>query len=196
VAEGFHRRRLRWPGQPARNRRRRVRDRADRGREQLLHRPLLHAARTLRDSDYGHSGAAVGADGEARLTRRRLRVVVFALVVLALATIAPQLITGAYYQNLAILALLYAVVASNWDLTIGYAGLFNFAHIAFFGLGAYTTGVLTTKYTISPWLGIAAAVGLSVVVGAAVAFPATRLRGIYVALTTFAFTALVSALIV
>jgi branched-chain amino acid transport system permease protein len=130
------------------------------------------------------------------LSRRRLRVVALALVVLAVAAVAPQLITGAYYQNLAILALLYAVVASNWDLTIGYAGLFNFAHIAFFGLGAYTTGVLTTKYTISPWLGIAAAVGLSVVVGAAVAFPATRLRGIYVALTTFAFTALVSALIV
>jgi branched-chain amino acid transport system permease protein len=130
------------------------------------------------------------------LSRRRLRVVAFALVVLVVAVLAPKLITDVYYQNLAILALLYAVVASNWDLTIGYAGLFNFAHIAFFGIGAYTTGVLTTKYGFSPWWGMASAVALSVVVGAAVAFPATRLRGIYVALTTFAFTALVSALIV
>jgi branched-chain amino acid transport system permease protein len=125
-----------------------------------------------------------------------LRRVGGAVVVLVVAIAAPQLITGAYYQNLAILALLYAIVAANWDLTIGYAGLFNFAHIAFFGLGAYTSGVLTTKYGISPWLGIAAAVGLCVVVGGAVAFPATRLRGIYVALTTFAFTQLVSSLIV
>ena len=119
-----------------------------------------------------------------------------ALAIAVVAVAAPKLITGAYYQNLAILALLYAVVAANWDLTIGYAGLFNFAHIAFFGLGAYTTAVLTTRYSISPWLGIAAAVGLCVAVGAAVAFPATRLRGIYVALTTFAFTQLVSSLIV
>jgi branched-chain amino acid transport system permease protein len=125
-----------------------------------------------------------------------LRRVGGAVVILLVAISAPQVITGAYYQNLAILALLYAVVAANWDLTIGYAGLFNFAHIAFFGLGAYTSGVLTTKYGISPWLGIAAAAGLCVVVGAAVAFPCTRLRGIYVALVTFAFTELVSALIV
>lgn len=126
----------------------------------------------------------------------RLRTALLVAVVLVLAVILPQVITGAYYQNLAILALLFAVVASNWDLTIGYAGLFNFAHVAFFGLGAYTSAILTTKYGVNPWLGIAAASTLSVVIGAAVALPATRLRGIYVALTTFAFTALAAALIV
>jgi branched-chain amino acid transport system permease protein len=130
------------------------------------------------------------------MSRRLILPVAGAAAVIALAAILPQLITGSYYQNLAILAVLYATVALNWDLTIGYAGLFNFAHIAFFGLGAYTTGILTTKYSVSPWLGIGAAVALSVVVATIVAFPATRLRGIYVALTTFAFTALVSALIV
>src|SRR5437867_7411307 len=106
----------------------------------------------------------------------------------------PIVLNG-YLRHLAILGMLFAVAASNWDLTIGYAGLFNFAHIAFFGLGAYTSGILTVKYGVSPWLGIAAAVALNVVVGTAMAFPATRLRGIYVALTTFAFTQLASALI-
>lgn len=118
------------------------------------------------------------------------------VAVVVIAAIVPQVITGLYYQNLAILAVLYAVVASNWDLTIGYAGLFNFAHIAFFGLGAYTSAILTTKYGVYPWLGIAAASALSVVISVGVALPATRLRGIYVALTTFAFTALAAALIV
>lgn len=121
---------------------------------------------------------------------------VLLVAVVVIAAIVPQVVTGSYYQNLAILAVLYAVVASNWDLTIGYAGLFNFAHIAFFGLGAYTSAILTTKYGVYPWLGIAAASALSVVIGAGVALPATRLRGIYVALTTFAFTALAAALIV
>ncbi len=127
---------------------------------------------------------------------KRLRFLLTLAAVGGVAVVLPLLITGAYYQNLCILTLLYAVVASNWDLTIGYTGLFNFAHIAFFGLGAYTSGILTVKYGISPWLGIAAAIALNVVVGAAMAFPATRLRGIYVALTTFAFTELASALIV
>lgn len=132
----------------------------------------------------------------ALLPRRRLVSVAVLLVAIVVAIVLPKLMTGAYYQNLAILAVLYATVASNWDLTLGYAGLFNFAHIAFFGLGAYTTGILTTKYGFNPWLGILSAVALAVVIAAIVAFPATRLRGIYVALTTFAFTALVSALIV
>ena len=55
----------------------------------------------------------------------------------AAALVAPQIFAGSVAQNLAILSLLYAVVASNWDLTLGYSGIFNFAHVAFFGVAAY-----------------------------------------------------------
>ena len=108
----------------------------------------------------------------------------------------PQVVRDPYLMHLAVLAMIFSVVASNWDLTLGYAGVFNFAHVALFGLGAYTSGILSVRLGVSPWLGIVAGAIVAVVVAAIVSIPAIRLRGIYVALLTFAFAQLASALIV
>jgi branched-chain amino acid transport system permease protein len=120
--------------------------------------------------------------------------VAVAAVVVFLAV--PQVMRDPYLLHLAVLAMIFAVVASNWDLTLGYAGVFNFAHVALFGLGAYTSGILSVRLGVSPWLGILAGAVVAVVVAAIVSIPAIRLRGIYVALLTFAFAQLASALIV
>lgn len=116
-------------------------------------------------------------------------------IAVVLAALAPQVLTGSVAQNLAILSLLYAVVASNWDLTLGYAGIFNFAHVAFFGLGAYVAAVSTVQFGVPVWWDLALGVVLVAIVGAIVAALALRLRGIYVALVTFALTQLCVALI-
>jgi branched-chain amino acid transport system permease protein len=108
----------------------------------------------------------------------------------------PRVVNDQYLLHLAVLSMIFVIVASNWDLTLGYAGVFNFAHIAFFGLGAYTSGILSVRLGISPWLGIIAGAIVAVLVAAVVSIPAIRLRGIYVALLTFAFTQLASAIIV
>lgn len=110
--------------------------------------------------------------------------------------VLPHLITDPYLLHVAILGMLFAIVASNWDLTLGYAGVFNFAHIAFFGIGAYTSGILAVRFGVSPWLGMIAGIIAAVLIAAVVSIPAIRLRGIYVALLTFAFTQLALALIV
>ena len=102
----------------------------------------------------------------------------------------PVVVNNTFLIHLAILGMLYAVVASNWDLTLGYAGVFNFAHIAFFGIGAYTSGILAVRLDISPWLGIPAGALVALIASAIVSIPAIRLRGIYVALLTFAFSQL------
>jgi|TARA_B110000259_G_C14003529_1_gene397129 branched-chain amino acid transport system permease protein len=109
---------------------------------------------------------------------------------------APQIFTSGVTQNLAILALLFAVVASNWDLTLGYAGIFNFAHVAFFGIGAYTSAIVTIHLGVPIWLDLVCAVAVVAVLSAITAFLALRLRGIYVALVTFAFVQLCVALII
>ena len=80
-------------------------------------------------------------------------------------------------------------------LTLGYAGIFNFAHVAFFGLGAYVAAVSTVQFGVPVWWDLALGVVLVAVVGAVVAALALRLRGIYVALVTFALTQLCVALI-
>ena len=110
--------------------------------------------------------------------------------VLALALL-PLVMTSAYQRNLAILVLLFAIVASSWDITMGLGGVFNMAHVALFGLGAYSSAIFTTRTDLSPWLGLLVGV-LAAVVGSVLSFlPCIRLRGIYVALVTFAFSQLV-----
>jgi branched-chain amino acid transport system permease protein len=117
------------------------------------------------------------------------------LAVVAAAVFAPQIFRGSVSQNLAILGLLYAVVASNWDLTLGYAGIFNFAHVAFFGVGCYVAAISSLQFGIRPEFGLVLAVAVVVVISGITSALALRLRGIYVALVTFALTELCIALI-
>ena len=109
-------------------------------------------------------------------------------VVLLLAVFAlPYLVTGAAGRILAVSAMLYGLVVVSWNLTIGYGGMYNFAHVGFFGLGGYATAISATAWGWSPWVGLllGAAVGA---VGGAIAFlPAIRMRGIYLGLITFVF---------
>src|SRR5579863_10558945 len=101
--------------------------------------------------------------------------------VVAAALVAPQIFAGSVAQNLAILSILYAVVASNWDLTLGYAGIFNFAHVAFFGIGSYVAAISTLQFGVPVWWDLCLAVAVVMVVGGIVSALALRLRGIYVA---------------
>jgi branched-chain amino acid transport system permease protein len=101
------------------------------------------------------------------------------------------LIDASYPRHIFVLCLLFAVLASNWDLTLGYAGIFNFAHLAIFAVGAYTSAILSINFGVSPWIGLPAA-GVASGVAALLAFiPSIRLRGLYVSLTTFAFSQVV-----
>ena len=118
------------------------------------------------------------------------------LLALVVAMAAPQVLGSGVARNLAILALLFAVVASNWDLTLGYAGIFNFAHVAFFGIAGYVSAIATIHLGVPVWLDVALAVVVVAALAGVTAALALRLRGIYVALVTFAFVQLCVALII
>lgn len=129
------------------------------------------------------------------LERLQAHRMALAIIGIAVFLAIPFVITNKLLIHLGILGMLYAIVASNWDLTLGYAGVFNFAHLAFFGIGAYTSGILAVKLGVSPWLGIPCG-GLSAALASIiVSIPAIRLRGIYVALLTFACSQLVLLLL-
>jgi len=90
-------------------------------------------------------------------------------------------------MHILIMCLIWGVVAAAWDLMLGFAGIFTFANVAFFAIGAYTSAMLTTHLGISPWLGILAG-GITVgLVGILIGLPCLRLKGTYIALVTFAF---------
>jgi branched-chain amino acid transport system permease protein len=83
-------------------------------------------------------------------------------------------------------ALLLSTLALAWNI-LGSSGLVSLGHAAFFGLGAYSSGLLSLKPGLSPWLTIPVGglfgVGLAVVMGLLF----RRLRGAYFALATLAF---------
>lgn len=109
------------------------------------------------------------------------------LAATAMLAVLPIIFPSSYFMHLLVLALLYGVLASNWDLTLGYAGIFNWAHVTVFALGAYTAGVLSARFGVSPWLSMAAAVVVAVAAAVGIALPVLRVKGIYVVLVTFAF---------
>ncbi|WP_420556868.1 branched-chain amino acid ABC transporter permease [Roseovarius sp.] len=123
---------------------------------------------------------------------RRTIVMIAGLVVLAL---VPAFVTDSYTRHLFILAFVYAVIASNWDLSLGYAGLFNFGHLAFFATGVYTAAIAAKTFGIDPWLAIPMGGVTAMLAALLVALPVARLKGIYVVLVTFGFSQLLLQLI-
>ena len=83
-------------------------------------------------------------------------------------------------------ALTLMSAAMSLNLILGYAGQISIGHSAFYGIGAYTTGILVSKYEWSPWITFVAAFAIAFVVGVIVSFPASRIKGVYLALVTLA----------
>lgn len=100
----------------------------------------------------------------------------------ALANMLPT-----YFVYLANLLLTYAILAIGLDILIGWTGQFAFAHIAFFGIGAYTTALFQVRLGLPFLAGISAGAIIAASVSVLIAVPATRLRATYLALATIAF---------
>lgn len=108
-------------------------------------------------------------------------------IVVILLVLPVFLYRNSYIMHILIMCMIWSCVVIQWDLIMGYAGIFTFGQIAFFVVGAYATGMLTKQLGISPWLGIICGGMVVAVVGIALAIPCLRMRGVYVALVTFAF---------
>lgn len=117
------------------------------------------------------------------------------LLALILLALAPLVFQDSYTRHLFILAFIYAIVALNWDLSLGYAGLFNFGHLSFFGVGVYTAAIGAKTLGLSPWAVIPLAGVTAALTALIMAAPVARLKGIYVVLVTFAFSQLVLQLV-
>lgn len=94
-------------------------------------------------------------------------------------------------KALAVNVLIYGVVVMGYNLLFGYTGLLSFGQAAFFGSGAYLTGIAIGRLGL-PWFAAGAlAVGLSTCLAAAIGMVSTRTRGIYFSMVTLALAQLV-----
>ena len=98
----------------------------------------------------------------------------------------PLVVRSSYYQHLVIIAMMWVVIGSSWNLLAGYTGQVSFGHAIFFGCGAYTAGILVTKLAVSAWWGMLFGGIVAMAVGLFVGWVCFRLRGPYFALATLA----------
>jgi branched-chain amino acid transport system permease protein len=106
-------------------------------------------------------------------------------IVLFLLLISPPFLSS-FLLTLLTQALIYAILAMSLDIILGYTGLASLGHAAYFGLGAYSVGILATRYGAGFWLTLPVGVLLAVAVAAIFGLLALRATGVYFLMITLA----------
>src|SRR4051794_31085311 len=106
--------------------------------------------------------------------RRRRRDLLTAVALAAVAALAPLLVKDVYVQNIMVLTLMYAALSQSWNILGGYCGQISLGHALYFGLGAYTTAILFTRYGVLPWFGMLGGGVISASIAMALGYPCFR----------------------
>lgn len=100
----------------------------------------------------------------------------------------PFAVGNSYIMHVFILFFIWAVVASAWNLLLGYTGINSLGNVGFLALGGYTSGILAKFLGVPPLMAIPlAGIFTALVVTLLLGLPALRLSGIYMALLTLIF---------
>lgn len=118
------------------------------------------------------------------------------LVLAALIILFPLVVTQSFYLTQATFAGIYAIAAIGLGLLMGYAGQISLGQAAFYGVGAYTTAVLTTTLGWSPWVSLLFALLVPGLLAFIMGYTMARLSGYYLAMATLAFGIIVHSLLV
>ena len=111
------------------------------------------------------------------------------------AILAACVVAAFFHDNhfvllLFVTVLLYTVATLGLNIQFGYAGVLNFAGASFFGIGAYTSAVLSTHTAVPHLLVLLIGGMLAALIGSLLLLPVLRTRGHYAALVTIAFALL------
>ncbi len=129
----------------------------------------------------------------ARLPKKgQITVRVILIAVLAFIAIALPQISGPFIAQVIVVVCLYAMMGLGLNITLGFAGLLDLGFVAFFAVGAYTVGLLTSYGPfglehISFWAAVPIAVLASMLFGAILGLPVLGVRGDYLAIATLGF---------
>ncbi|TAL82307.1 MAG: hypothetical protein EPN62_15255 [Candidimonas sp.] len=118
------------------------------------------------------------------------------IVGLAIALVLPFVVTSSGVMSSLTIAAIQFIALIGLDLLMGYCGQVSLGQAGFMAIGGYTTGYLVIHFNIPPLLAILAGMGLSLVCALILAVVTLRLRGLYLALATLAFSLLVDSVAV
>lgn len=112
--------------------------------------------------------------------RELLKFLIFAAILLLI----PFFFEGGYLLNILLFVGIHTMLAIGLNLLLGFAGQISLGHAAFFGLGAYLSGILTATYSINPWLAMFMAAVVVGIMAFVIGFPILKLKGHYLAMAT------------
>lgn len=118
------------------------------------------------------------------LTRRKRLRHLFILLFTILIFTLPLFINNDYYLSVLVIIGIHSIVVIGLCLLMGYAGQISLGHAGFYGLGAYTSGIISSTYHISPWVAmLVGAIGTGII-AYIIGIPIFKLKGHYLALAT------------
>jgi len=127
-------------------------------------------------------------------TRTKSLLVSAVLVVVVL--VFPRLVTSNYWMNLINLAISFSIACLGLNIVLGYAGQLSLAQAAFWGVGAYTSAILTTQLGLPVWAGMFAAFFVAAFFGILLGIPTLKLSGHYLAMATIGFGIILQLILV
>ena len=103
-------------------------------------------------------------------------------------------VENTYYLQIMTFIGINTLLALGLNMLMGYAGQVSLGHAAFYGIGAYTTAILSGTCGISPWLALVCAVACAVFIAFVVGLPTLKLSGYYLGMGTLGFGMIVNIL--
>jgi branched-chain amino acid transport system permease protein len=136
------------------------------------------------------SRPAPAVAGSASLTWIGAGGVVFAIAL-------PLVFSGnRYVVDTATTVLIYVMLGWGLNVVVGLAGLLDLGYVAFYAVGAYTYGLLSTHFGLGFWEVLPIAGGLAAAFGMILGYPTLRLRGDYLAIVTLGFGEIIRLILI
>jgi branched-chain amino acid transport system permease protein len=115
----------------------------------------------------------------------------------AFALVLPLAFSGnRYVVDTATTVLIYVMLGWGLNVVVGLAGLLDLGYVAFYAVGAYTYGLLSTHFGLGFWEVLPIAGGLAAAFGMLLGYPTLRLRGDYLAIVTLGFGEIIRLILV
>jgi branched-chain amino acid transport system permease protein len=149
---------------------------------------------------YWRSGRVLVAAPKPRTPREQRMVRWGTIAGVALITLLLPFILGSYFSEIFDNVGIYILMGLGLNIVVGFAGLLDLGYVAFYAIGAYTLGVLTTTEAVgiahlSFWAALPIAVAVAVFAGVVLGLPILRLRGDYLAIVTLGFGEIIRILV-
>jgi branched-chain amino acid transport system permease protein len=110
------------------------------------------------------------------------------MLLLLLDTFVPGMaLINSYLKHLLFIGLIYSTLAVSLNFVVGYIGQTSLGHAAFYGVGAYTSAMLTLYAKVSFWVALPAAALIAGLAGAILGLPSLRVKGPFLVIVTYGF---------